>query len=126
VKKILIIDDNRDAADMLASILELKGHLALASYGPAHGLLTLKEFAPEIVFLDIGMPEMNGYQVAAKIRLDLDIQQPYLIAFTAWDDASSVAQAKRAGFDRHMTKTSTFEVLMSAIDDVTETAQGHP
>lgn len=124
MKRILVIDDNRDVADVLVSILELDGHVALAAYGPLNGLLALTEFAPEIVFLDIGMPGMNGYQVAAKIRINPDIRQPYLIAFTAWDDPSSVARSKQVGFDLHLTKTSTLEVLMSTITEATSRIHG--
>lgn len=118
MKRILIIDDNVDTASVLATILDLKGHTCLAVHTPVEGLSAVAEFSPHIVFLDIGMPVMNGYQVAARIRSDNTLRQPYLIAFTAWDDAASVAQAKLVGFDLHLTKTSSFEVLMATIQAV--------
>lgn len=116
MKKILVVDDHPDAADLLVSILLLKGHTALAVYGALEGLQAVAEFSPEIVFLDIGMPILDGYEVATRIRRDCSIRQPYLIAFTAWDDVASVARAQRAGFDLHVKKTSPFHVLAAAID----------
>ncbi|MYN24826.1 response regulator [Duganella levis] len=119
MKKILVVDDHPDAADLLVSILLLQGHTALAVYGAVEGLQAVSEFAPEIVFLDIGMPILDGYEVVARIRRDCTIRQPYMIAFTAWDDVASVARALHAGFDLHVKKTSPFDVLAAAIDQAT-------
>jgi CheY-like chemotaxis protein len=113
--RILVIDDNHDAADMLVSIFELHGHAAQAAYGGVQGIAAAMAFAPEIIFLDIGMPEMDGYQVAAKLRLAPLRQRPFLIAFTAWDDAASKARATAAGFDLHLTKTAPLDALLGAI-----------
>ena len=68
MKRILIVDDNADSANALGAMLELCGHHVEVVVGALHGLLAVERFEPEIVFLDIGMPEMNGYEVAAKIR----------------------------------------------------------
>lgn len=113
--RILVIDDNRDAADMLVNIFELHGHVAKAAYGGMQGIAAAITFAPDIIFLDIGMPEMDGYQVAARLRLAPLRKRPFLIAFTAWDDAASKARAKEAGFDLHLTKTAPLEALLVAI-----------
>lgn len=113
--RILVIDDNQDAADMLVSIFELHGHAAQAAYGGMQGIAAAMSFAPEIIFLDIGMPEMDGYQVAAKLRLAPLPLRPFLIAFTAWNDAASKARVAEAGFDLHLTKTSPLEALLGAI-----------
>lgn len=116
--KILVIDDNHDAADMLAAMLEMKGHETLAAYGPREGLATIKVFYPDVVFLDIGMPDMDGYQVAANIRKDPTLRQPFIVAFSAWGDAASVERAREAGFDCHLTKTCTIESVVAAIDGI--------
>ncbi|TFW19966.1 response regulator [Duganella callida] len=118
LKKILVIDDNVETANVLVALLELNGHHASAAYGAADGLRAVDELTPDVVFLDIGMPEMNGYQVAGLIRARPRIRQPYLIAFSAWDDAASVARALGAGFDRHIAKTSSFEILYAAVRDL--------
>jgi two-component system CheB/CheR fusion protein len=113
--RILIIDDNRDAADMLVSIFELHGHVALATYDGMQGIAAAMQFAPEVIFLDLGMPQMDGYQVAAKLRRMPLPKRPLLIAFTAWNDAASIARVAEAGFDLHLTKTSPLEALLGAI-----------
>ncbi|MYN29192.1 response regulator [Duganella levis] len=119
MKKILIIDDNIDSAQALAAILEMIGHRAEIAHGAVCGLTAVITFQPDIVFLDIGMPEMDGYQVAARIRADTTMLQPFLIAFTAWDDVKSLARSAKAGFDRHIAKTSSFETLVCAITEAT-------
>lgn len=118
MKRILVIDDNHDAADALATILELAGHPSCAVYGAVEGLDAIRAIQPDIVFLDIGMPVMNGYQVAKLVRQDEALKQPYLIAFTAWDDRASIARSREAGFNRHLAKTSDFEELLRAIQEV--------
>ncbi|NGZ86217.1 response regulator [Duganella sp. SAP-35] len=106
---------------MLRELLQLEGHQVTVAYGARHGLEKLRALSPEIVFIDIGMPEMNGYELAAVIRRDEGLQQPYLIAFTAWDDMLSISSAIKAGFDRHLKKTSSFEQLMSAVREIGNT-----
>lgn len=120
MKRILVIDDHPEAADLLVSILELEGHQAQAAYGGLAGLQAVAEFGPDIVFLDIGMPDLNGFEVAARIRRDARLHQPYLIAFTALSDATTIAKAGATGFNCHVAKTSTFEVLMDAIKNVSQ------
>lgn len=117
MQKILIIDDNSEAARALLSLLEFNGHVAYVAIGGPEGLSAVSRFAPDIVFLDIGMPGLNGYQVAARIRTDPALAQPFLIAFTAWSDPRSVELCRQAGFDRHIAKTSPFDTLVAAIED---------
>jgi len=117
--KILIIDDNAAAAEALAAVLALVGHSAEIAHGALAGLLAVSQERPRVVFLDIGMPVMNGFQVAAKIRGDTSLDQPYLIAYTAWGDLRTIEMTLQAGFDRHIAKTSPFEGLVSAIREVT-------
>ena len=88
-RRILIIDDNPDAAEMLASILELHGQRCMTAHGGLDGLAAVAQFQPEIIFLDIGMPVINGYQVAASLRANREIEQPFIIAFTAWSDQTT-------------------------------------
>ena len=110
MKKILVINDNQDAADMLSAVLELDGHSVTAAYGAHDGLAFVNAIQPHIVFLHIGMPELTGYQVAKKIRLLPLSRQPCLIAFTAWSDPGSIEKMKQAGFNQHMTKASSVDL----------------
>jgi len=116
--KILIIDDNLASAEALAAVLDMVGHPAQIAHGSRQGLQAVTSFRPNLVFLDLGMPEMNGYQVAAHIRGDVTLEQPYLIAYTAWGDQATIKQTAAAGFDRHIAKTTSFEGLVAAIQDV--------
>jgi len=110
--RILIIDDNQDAADALAEIFSLHGYLTSVALGGPPGLAAISSFCPDVVFLDIGM---DGYQVAAQLRKMDNIRQPLLIAFTAWNDDDAKAKVTAAGFDLHMTKTEKFSVLLDAV-----------
>ncbi len=100
--KILIVDDHRDAADALAALLESFGHEVVACYeGPA-AIETAKSCRPQVVILDIGLPGMNGYQVARQIRKMLPDAR--LIALTGWVAEDNSTQAQEAGFDHYLVK----------------------
>ncbi|WP_432383534.1 response regulator [Duganella sp. P38] len=114
-RRILIVDDNRDAADLLAQVLALHGHATDVAYDGEEGLAAVERLHPDLIFLDIGMPLMNGYQVAERIREMRHIPQPLLIAFTAWSDDEAKARVIAAGFDLHMTKPADFTVLLETV-----------
>lgn len=116
--KILIIDDNLASAEALAAVLDMVGYPSQIANGACAGLHAVASFRPNLVFLDLGMPEMNGYQVAVRIRGDASVEQPYLIAYTAWSDQGTIKQTVAAGFDRHIAKTSSFDGLVAAIKEV--------
>jgi CheY-like chemotaxis protein len=102
--KVLVADDNRDAADTLAMLLELNGHeVSVAHCGSAALATTLRQ-GPHAVILDIGMPDMSGYEVARKIRAEAGGAAMMLIAVTGWGQADDKARACAAGFDHHLTK----------------------
>ena len=115
MKTVLVVDDNPETASVLVEILTLSGFPAKAAHGAMEGLAAVEELRPDIVFLDIGMPVMNGYEVAQAIRANASLPQPVLVAFTAWDDPGSKARALACGFDLHLTKTSPFDVLVAQI-----------
>lgn len=114
-RRILIVDDNRDAADLLAQVLALHGHATDVAYDGEAGLASVERWRPDLVFLDIGMPRLNGYQVAERIRQMRHIPQPRLIAFTAWSDDEAKARVIAAGFDLHMTKPADFAALLETV-----------
>lgn len=114
-RRILIVDDNQDAADILAAILALRGHHASIAYSGGEGLRAAAELAPDIVFLDLGMPGMDGYQVAAALRGMRGLERVFLVAYTAWNDAATRVRVAEAGFNLHLTKTATMEALLAAV-----------
>jgi PAS domain S-box-containing protein len=103
-RRMLVVDDNVDAAQTLGAILELHGHDVRVAYTGAEGLRIAEEWKPEVGVLDIGMPDLNGYELARGIRERCLDQQPLLIACTGWGQQEDVARAQEAGFDHHLVK----------------------
>lgn len=102
--RIVIVDDNADAADSLAMVLELEGHEVRTASDGLAGLTLIGEFAPNAVILDIGLPELNGYEVARRIRRDQPDTGILLIAVTGWGQQHDKQTAVDSGFDHHFTK----------------------
>jgi PAS domain S-box-containing protein len=102
--RVLIADDNVDAADLLSSLLEMNGHQTVTAKDGHQALEMMQEFAPEVAFLDIGMPGLNGYEVAKQIRQATDIDPVVLVALTGWGDPKDRLRSQEAGFDHHFTK----------------------
>ena len=103
-RRILVVDDNVDTADTLGETMRLAGHEVRVAHDAQDALNVAATFRPDVIFLDIGMPRMNGYEAAKKIR-----RQPWgagvrLIALTGWGQDTDRQRADEAGFDRHVTK----------------------
>jgi PAS domain S-box-containing protein len=103
-RRILVVDDNRDAANTLAELLQMFGSLVFLAHDGASALVRVAECTPDVVLLDIGLPDLNGYEVARRIRAMPDIPQPRLIALTGWGQEQDKRLAAEAGFDEHWTK----------------------
>jgi PAS domain S-box-containing protein len=108
-KRILIVDDNADAADSLALVLKIDGHETEAVYSAKIALEYAASWRPDVVLLDIGLPDMNGYEVAGRIRAARESVQ--LIALTGYGQAEDIRRARSAGFDAHVIKPVDFEVM---------------
>jgi CheY-like chemotaxis protein len=102
--RILIADDNRDAADTMGMLLELGGHEVIVAHSGNQALELGRQRRPAVVILDIGMPDMNGYDVARTARNEDWGKSAYMIALTGWGQAEDKERARMAGFDRHLTK----------------------
>ena len=108
-RRILVIEDNLDAAESLRLALALEGHeVAVAHDGP-HGIERAREFAPEVVLCDIGLPDMDGYAVAKALRRDPERRNTFLVALTGYALPEDQRRAADAGFDAHLTKPATVE-----------------
>lgn len=103
-RRVLIADDNRDAADSLAALLRLEGHDTCLSFDGAEALERWREFDPDVCLFDIGMPGRNGYELAREIRAQPGGQRPVLIAITGWGQEADRQRAMASGFDHHLTK----------------------
>ena len=106
--RVLVVDDNLDAGDSLALLLSFEKHQVRVARDGATGLKIAREFQPHVAFLDIGMPGMNGYEVAAAIRGAGGLQ-PLLVALTGWGSKADVERTLAAGFDKHLTKPANAE-----------------
>ena len=104
VRRILVADDNRDAAESLAALLQLEGHEVTLAYDGIEALAAYERARPQICLLDIGMPLRTGNEVAAEIRARDDGRGPTLVAITGWGQDGDRLQALAAGFDHHLTK----------------------
>jgi CheY-like chemotaxis protein len=116
--RVLVVDDNRDAAETLSALLELLGHSAQVAHDGHAALDAVLDFRPQVVFLDIGMPGMNGYQVAEAIRNDRRFDQPLLVALTGWGGEDDRERTSAAGFDLHLTKPvdlAAIEKMLSSV-----------
>ncbi|ACL66710.1 signal transduction histidine kinase with CheB and CheR activity [Anaeromyxobacter dehalogenans 2CP-1] len=115
-RRILVIEDNIDAAESLRLALEMEGHeVAVAHDGP-HGIRRARELTPEVVLCDIGLPEMDGYAVARALRHEPGLRNTLLIALTGYALPDDHRRAVEAGFDAHLTKPTTVEGVQEAID----------
>ena len=109
--RILVIDDNVDAAQSLATVLKLMGHDASSTYSGACALELLATEVPDFVFLDIGLPDMTGYEVAASIRRDSRLERTVVVALTGWGSDEHRRRSVEAGFDFHLTKPADTAII---------------
>lgn len=117
--RVLIVDDNRDAADSLAMLFGLLSCETRVAYDGEQGAREAADFRPDMAVLDISMPLMDGYELAELLRRELPGNGPVLVALTALTSDRDKAQAKRAGFDYHLSKpvdsASLCHLVMRAI-----------
>ncbi|MBC7685535.1 MAG: response regulator [Bdellovibrionales bacterium] len=116
--EILVADDNQDAADMLARLLQSAGHevrLANDGYHTVRSALTNR---PDIAIIDIGMPGLNGHEVAKALRRIPEMQKTVLVALTGWGSAEDLMAAKNAGFDHHLTKPVQIEKIEAIVNSL--------
>lgn len=110
-RRVLVVDDNIDSAEMLVELLAMWGHTAVHAPDGPHALALAPEFAPDIVLLDIGLPGLDGYEVARLIRQDRALDRARIIAMTGYGQAEDRQKTKSAGFTAHLVKPIDFEEL---------------
>ena len=112
------MDDNADAADSLAVMLRMLGAEVLVVRDGRAALETLKAFDADVVLLDIGMPDMDGYEVARRIRADLPRCRATLVALTGWGQEEDRRRAREAGFDHHLIKPAEIAALQALLSSL--------
>ena len=122
--RILVVDDNVDAALTLAMILEASGHLTRVAHDGIAALALAREFLPQIAFLDIGMPGLNGYETASAMRRTPGLEDVTLVALTGWGTESDRLRSSDAGFDHHLTKPAQLSAVQDLLNSLAHAGSG--
>jgi CheY-like chemotaxis protein len=115
-KRILVVDDNRDGAELLEEVFRALGHTTRLAYDGEGALELARGFRPEIAFLDIGLPVMDGYQLARRMRTVPGLQKIRLVAVTGFGQEADRGRAREAGFDEHLVKPVAIDALRLLMD----------
>lgn len=115
-RQVVVVDDNRDGADMLHRLFEADGFTVLTAYDGVEAVETVGKCHPDIVVMDIGMPGMDGYEAVRRIRQQPGGKDILIIALTGWGQEETRRLAQEAGFDHHMVKPVDFDVLKNFLD----------
>jgi len=113
--RVLVVDDNRDAADLLAETLRFGGFEVATAFDGSEALETLSTFQPDVAILDIGLPSMNGLELARQLREIGGTRTIRLIALTGYGQHSDFTASAAAGFDLHLVKPVTTDILFAAV-----------
>ena len=116
--RVLVVDDNVDTVDTLAMIMKELGHDVRKAYDGSTSLETALAYRPHIMLLDIGLPGLDGYQLATRIRKQPTLQDVVLVALTGYGDESARQRSLGAGFDHHLTKPADFNKLKEILATV--------
>lgn len=118
--RVLVVDDNVDAAETLGLLLKASGHVVRTAYNGQTALEVAVEFRPNIVLLDIGLPEIDGYEVARRIRYEPDFSGVVLVAMTGYGTETDKRLSQRAGFNHHLVKPASFSKVKEILATVSE------
>ncbi len=121
--RILIADDNRDAANGLARLLAIIGHNTQVAFDGATAIRMAEVFRPEVVLLDLGLPDMSGYVVCQRIRAHLGSELLAAIAITGWSSEPARIQSFQSGFDQHIVKPARIDLLEQTLSVLTTEAE---
>jgi CheY-like chemotaxis protein len=121
--RVLVIEDNRATADSLCLLLDLSGHEARVAYDGVAGVRAAREWPPDVVLCDIGLPGLDGYGVAVALRGQPATAQARLIAVTAYGSEEALGRSREVGFDRHFVKPVDPGVLLGLLADL---PRSHP
>jgi CheY-like chemotaxis protein len=117
-RRLLVVDDNKDAAESMSMLLEMWGHEVAYAYDGPSALQMAQQWQPEAVFLDIGLPGMDGYEVAERLRALPQAKNAVLIAITGYGQEDDRLRSRRAGIDHHLVKPVAPDTLRTLIDSL--------
>jgi len=111
-----VVDDNRDGAELLEEVFRALGHVTRLAFDGEDALLLAREFRPQIAFLDIGLPTMDGYELARGLRAVPGLGQVRLVAVTGFGQEADRGRARDAGFDEHLVKPVEVDQIKELMD----------
>lgn len=120
--RVLVVDDNHDAADSLGMLLRFEGADVHVVYDGASALRALETYQPRIVLLDLGMPDMDGFEVARRMRKNPEFKDLTIVALTGWGQEHDRKRSREAGFDHHLIKPADLNTLQALLASVEKTA----
>jgi CheY-like chemotaxis protein len=120
------VEDNRDAAEMLDIAVSRLGHVTRLAHDGATAVALASEFVPDVIFLDIGLPVIDGYAVAQTVRDQPELRHAYIAAVTGWGQEEDRRKARDAGFDTHFTKPLSPAALEDVLDTVARRMTSDP
>ena len=112
-RRILVVDDNKDSAESMARLLKMLSHETRTAYDGPSALSAVESFQPDVVLLDIGLPGMDGFEVARRLRLRPD--KLLIIALTGYGSDEDRRRSQETGIDHHLTKPARLDVLQSLL-----------
>lgn len=115
-KRLLVVEDNHDVAQMLSEVLQIYGYATCIAYDGISALELAKSFRPDVALVDIGLPAMDGYQLARRLRQMPELRTMRLFAVTGYGQLADRMRSLQAGFDRHLVKPVNLEELRRLID----------
>lgn len=113
--KVLIIDDNKDLTEIMCDLIGFLGHKTICSQDGKDGIAMAKEHHPDVIICDIGLPVMDGYEVAQQLRKDDEIKETFLIALSGYAGPEDRKRSREAGFDRHLAKPADISAIERVI-----------
>jgi len=116
--RVLVVDDNRDAAQSLALVMESMDLAPRVAHSGPEALRIALDYQPHLILLDIGMPGMDGYEVARRVRTGDGAGDPVIVAVTGWSHAQDLAKSRAAGFDHHLAKPADIPRLTALVDEI--------
>ena len=124
--RVLVVDDNVDAAKILEMLVQESGHLVRMAHTGPTALAAALDYRPDVMLLDIGLPELDGFEVAKRIRQEPLLHDIVLVAMTGYGQESDRQHSQEAGFDHHLVKPADFEKVRQILAAVSEKATGRP
>jgi CheY-like chemotaxis protein len=120
----LIVDDNRDSADSLSMMLKIRGNATRTAYDGEAAVTTAREYRPDVILLDIGLPKLNGYEACRRIRQQPGGKSPIIIAQTGWGQDEDRQRTLESGFDYHLVKPVDPQALMELLAELSNAKEG--